>query len=136
MPCSYMKTLNKKCRYCKHLFGQKIGQRLYDFKVKIFCSSGCYHKFNSGKNHWYWKGGVKTRPDGYIRDSKSDRYIHRIVIEKYLGRKLKSSEHVHHIDGNPKNNKITNLQIMTNSEHRKLENKYAKRNKKGQYCTT
>lgn len=100
----------------------------------LFCSRECFFKYNSQENHWYWKGGIKTRPDGYIRDSKTDQYIHRIVMEKYLGRKLDTTEHIHHIDGNPKNNEISNLLILTNSEHRKLENLKAKRNKYGQYA--
>jgi len=44
-------------------------------------------------------------------------YEHRVVVEKYLGRKLSTREHVHHIDGNPKNNSIDNLDVMTPQEH-------------------
>jgi hypothetical protein len=44
--------------------------------------------------------------------------LHRIIMEKYIGRKLKSKEVVHHIDGNPKNNSIKNLKLFKNqSEH-------------------
>jgi len=103
------------------------------FKYKKYCSRKCYFKHNTGKNHWFWKGGIKTRPDGYLRDSRTDKYIHRIVMEKHLGRELKSTEHIHHIDGNPKNNKIKNLLLVTNSEHRKIENIKAKRGTNGRY---
>lgn len=34
---------------------------------------------------------------------------HRFIVEKHLGRKLTSDEIVHHIDGNPQNNIISNL---------------------------
>ena len=44
---------------------------------------------------------------------------HRYVMEKYLGRKLESSEIVHHIDGDGLNNDIGNLEVMTRSEHTK-----------------
>lgn len=44
-------------------------------------------------------------------------YFHRKAMESYLGRKLKSHEHVHHIDGDPKNNNIVNLVIVDKAEH-------------------
>ena len=46
---------------------------------------------------------------------------HRYVMENLLGRKLQSHEHIHHINGNPTDNRIENLQVLTNSEHQKLE---------------
>lgn len=123
----------KKCLRCgKEIYREQF-TRVSSFKEVKYCSRECFAKSNTGENHWYWKGGVKTRPDGYMRDSKTDRYIHRIVMEEYLGRTLLPNEHVHHIDGNPKNNSTDNLILVSNSQHRKIENKYAPRDKKGRY---
>ena len=72
-----------------------------------------------------WAGG-KYLSHGYIRILKpshptscKDGYIleHRYKIEKYLKRKLKISEIVHHIDGNKMNNNISNLSILTRRNH-------------------
>jgi hypothetical protein len=46
--------------------------------------------------------------------------LHRIVMENSIGRSLTSLEVVHHIDGNPLNNDISNLEIHTNSTHAKV----------------
>jgi len=48
---------------------------------------------------------------------------HRFVMEKHLGRRLNSSEVVHHIDGDASNNDIDNLRLMNQSEHTKLHRK-------------
>jgi len=71
-------------------------------------------------------GGPYLRGDGYMylcfrySDAVRDyEYVteHRWVMEQHLGRKLKPSEHVHHVDGNKANNKISNLRILSNREH-------------------
>lgn len=45
---------------------------------------------------------------------------HRKIAEETLGRKLKSHEVVHHIDGNTLNNDLANLLILTRRKHGKL----------------
>ena len=38
-------------------------------------------------------------------------------MKNYLGRELKTDEHVHHIDGNKENNDIANLKIVEGTKH-------------------
>lgn len=42
---------------------------------------------------------------------------HRHIMQLHLGRKLSFNEVVHHIDGNKRNNNLSNLEVMTRSEH-------------------
>lgn len=59
--------------------------------------------------------------NNYVRhwENKNRKWIyeHRLVMENYLGRSLGSDEHVHHIDGNPKNNAIENLKVVDAHTH-------------------
>ena len=43
--------------------------------------------------------------------------VHRYIMEKAIGRKLKKGEVVHHIDGNTLNNNLSNLALMSNGQH-------------------
>ena len=120
----------------------------YPSKIKLgkgkYCSKACQFESQKGKQvspHTQFKKGVKPhnykgyrfvksrkngrtyklihKPDhpyatkaGYVRE-------HRLVMEKHIGRYLTKDEVVHHIDENTTNNDISNLQLMTPSDHSK-----------------
>lgn len=76
-----------------------------------------------------WKGGRIKTGGGHIYVyspehpyATQDGYVmeHRLVMEKHLGRYLTRKEIVHHKDHVKTNNVITNLKLMTLSEHRRF----------------
>ena len=79
----------------------------------------------------------------YPRITKGEhkgKMIHRLVMEKFIGRELFSHEVVHHIDGDKSNNSIDNLALMTTSAHARLHRlqdqmigKDRKRTKQGRF---
>lgn len=74
-------------------------------------------------------GHKKTRTDGYVSiyfpdhpKSSEDGYImeHVLVMECFVGRWLADDEVVHHKNRIRHDNRIENLQLLTNSEHARL----------------
>jgi len=53
----------------------------------------------------------------FIMHNGKEMLEHRVIMEKHIGRPLISHEVVHHIDKNPLNNCIDNLQLMTKTSH-------------------
>jgi hypothetical protein len=67
--------------------------------------------------NWYYLGiGYAARSIGG-RKLKSMVYMHRVILERVLGRPLDTKEHVDHIDGFKLNNKRDNLRPCNQSQN-------------------
>lgn len=117
---------DKICKNCGALFNRTISKNgrlegTEDFNKRKFCCYKCSVEYRVGPNHYAYKPEGSVRKDGYVRVSvRGERvYLHRLKAAELLGRELSANEHVHHIDNNPQNNDISNLNIVSNSEHLK-----------------
>ncbi len=110
------KSKNDYCKPCSVVKGDK------HYRKEGMFTGVNGGNYKTGKSLSY--GYVRILSPNHPNRNKTTGYIleHRLVVEKYMGRLLKRTENVHHIDGNRLNNNINNLMVFRSmSSHLKYE---------------
>ena len=109
---------SSKCKYCDRLVGRTGAFGMCNKHYQMYRKHG---------DAMYFDRKERSLSHGYYRFGKRGQALHRKIYENYIGRKLKPSEVVHHINFIKTDNRIENLYLYSSkSEHTRQHQKYRK----------
>lgn len=114
-----LKKLNFCCRVCLDAFNSKKFHNFNEYENPMNAKGRTIEqRFEMRKRRKNAKDRVGKECQTYNKQFGESE--HRRIMRLKLGRDLRDDEVVHHIDGNPLNNKPSNLEVMSRSEHTRM----------------
>lgn len=128
------------CNYCGKAFERTDFFSRFGIYKKTYCSKRC--ALLGAREEYRPTQGIITQPSGrklirlpnHPNANKNGQIpLAHYVVESFLKTNLDKNQVVHHIDGNPSNDHISNLEVMTLGEHATLHNNLKERDKYGRF---
>jgi hypothetical protein len=129
----YIKTLATKFRVSVHTVREALHQELGEERMREEHAKRLRYTKTGAKNPMFGKVGLSHHNyvgdcedgRGYLTTRVGDKrfFVHRVVFAELLGlhpSMLPESLHIHHIDGDAKNNDPGNLALVTAAGHRRI----------------
>lgn len=123
----FMKT----CENCGAQFNKGEREGFSHFEKRRFCSRECVRPKRKPDNELNPKTRYRT-----IKIKGKTYLVHRLVMQRKLGRELKPSEIVHHINHDRFDNDPDNLELTNSREHSIHHNQKHPVHKICEYCGT
>lgn len=116
-------AVTRECGWC----GKSMTMSPFRATIQKYCSWTCQMEGRRTKALDRIHNGRRAHqgPQGYVWVWEPDHPAsyggwypeHRILMEQQLGRRLETTEHVHHINGIKDDNRLENLSVLTAGEH-------------------
>lgn len=120
--------INKICTVCSKEF--YVPRYRAENPKTQYCSRSCLAKKHLSQFYDHYGFKKLNKPHHtytYIKVNGKRVREHRWIMEQHIGRKLERWEHVHHINDDSSDNRIENLEVLTNSEHQRKEHIFRKK---------
>jgi hypothetical protein len=105
----YLKRSHQDRKFCSQRCSALANPKKHNWEGTPIRNTGGYMVLTLHPDHPFYKMGWKQANSRYVPE-------HRLVYAKFLGRSLRESETVHHINGDKTDNRIENLQLR-NGHH-------------------
>lgn len=100
---------------------KKISESIRKLKGKLARKGSDNPNWRGGRINFHGRTLIYCPKHPFPNYSGTHVFEYRLIMEKKLNRYLMPNEIVHHIDGDISNNHVSNLAVMTQSQHAKID---------------
>ena len=120
-------------RFCKCGCGQEIEKYRSDGKLRLYVN-GHNRRINMNSNKIPWDRLQENQGYLFFTHNYKRIYVHKYMMELYLGHTIPMGTIVHHKNGDKHDNRIENFELLTWAEHARTHYHEHQFDSKKQFC--